>query len=330
MALNNTNECNCQTEAYEKVIQCLLLEILMVVSLLGNGSVLILLARFKFMRTSANILVANLAIWDILQAITLTPLYIGYAVLQSPNIRGRTSSLLIVFLHYLFGLGTVSAMALLMTDRFMALAYGMRYTAWKSTVKVFKVVMVQAILCITTTSGLTIPLYTIDLGNASPNEYSKVYYSTNHTLIGQVILTSFLVIYAVLAIMTRKAIAKRKKALQELNIRVHKGRNQEDRDAKAAATVWIVVVIFVVCFLPVITQLCTWLPVDCTIWCQFFSAFLIFIPLASNPIIYYYRTERFRRALKQLLCFKTMKRRIKRIHPSKHHLEFVWRNPRCL
>ena len=199
----------------------------------------------------------------------------------------------------------------------MALAYGMRYTAWKSTVKVFKVVMVQVILCITTTSGLTIPLYTIDLGNASPNEYSKVYYSTNHALIGQVILTSFLVIYAVLAIMTRKAIAKRKKALQELNIRVHKGRNQEDRDAKAAATVWIVVVIFVVCFLPVITQLCTWLPVDCTIWCQFFTGFFLFIPLALNPIIYYFRTERFRRAFKRLLYCKIGKQKLRRIHPLK-------------
>ena len=321
MAPHASNEStDCRMETHEKVIQCSLLKIVMVVSLLGNGSVFILLARFKFMRTSANILVANLAIWDILQALTQTPLYIGYAVLQSLNIRGRTSSLLIFFLRYLIGLGTVSAMALLMTDRFMALAYGMRYTAWKLPVKVFKVVKVQVILCITTTPGLTIPLYTIDLGNASPNEYSKVYYSTNHTLIGQVILTSFLVIYAVLAIMTRKAIAKRKKALQELNIRVHKGRNQEDRDAKAAATVWIVVVIFVVCFLPVITQLCTWLPVDCAIWCQFFSAFFLFIPLALNPITYYFRTERFRRALERLVYYKTRKRKIQRIYSLKYHL----------
>ena len=317
MAPQGSNESNCRIETYEKVIQISLLEIVMVVSLLGNGSVFILLARFKFMRTSANILVANLAIWDILQALTQTPLYIGYVVLQSPNIRGRTSSLLIFFLRNLFGLGTLSAMALLMTDRVMALAYGMRYTAWKSTMKVFKVVMVQVILCITATSGLTIPLYTIDLGNASPNEYPKVYYSTNHTLIGQVILTLFLVIYAVLAIMTRKAIAKRKKVLQELNIRVHKGRNQEDRDAKAAATVWIVVVIFVVCFLPVITQLCTWLPVDCTTWCQFFNAFFLFIPLALNPITYYFRTERFRRAFKRLLYCKIGKQKLRRIHPLK-------------
>ena len=97
MAPQGSNESNCRIETYEKVIQISLLEIVMVVSLLGNGSVFILLARFKFMRTSANILVANLAIWDILQALTQTPLYIGYAVLQSPNIRGRTSSLLIVF-----------------------------------------------------------------------------------------------------------------------------------------------------------------------------------------------------------------------------------------
>ena len=316
MAPHASNESTgCRMETYEKVIQCSLLEIVMVVSLLGNGSVFILLARFKFMRTSANILVANLAIWDILQALTQTPLYIGYAVLQSPNIRGKNVSFLIFFLRYLFGLGTLSAMALLMTDRFMALAYGMRYTAWKSTVKVFRVVMVQTIFCIISALSLTIPLYSIDLGNASPNEYSKAYRSTSHILVGQIILTSFLIIYAVLAIMTRKAIRKRKKALQDLNICVHKGRSQEDRDAKAAATVWIVVVIFVVCFLPVITQLCAWLPFDCTIWCQFFTGFFLFIPLASNPIIYYFRTERFRRALKRLLYnYKTGKRKLERKH----------------
>ena len=65
-------------------------------------------------------LVANLAIWDILQALlTQTPLYIGYAVLQSPNNRGRNLSVWIFFLHYLFGLGPVPTMALLMADRFM-------------------------------------------------------------------------------------------------------------------------------------------------------------------------------------------------------------------
>ena len=71
MAPHASNEStDCRMETYEKVIQCSLLKIVMVVSLLGNGSVFILPARLKFMRTSANILVANLAIWDILQALT--------------------------------------------------------------------------------------------------------------------------------------------------------------------------------------------------------------------------------------------------------------------
>ena len=306
MALHK-NESVCQTKTYEKVIQCSLLVFLMIASIIGNGCIFVLLGRFKYLQTSANILVANLATWDILQALTQTPFYIGYAVFNSPNIRGKNLSASFTTLRYLFGLGTVSAMALLMTDRWIVLAYGLKYTAWKSPAKVFRVVLAQSVFCAIITICLALPLFSIDLGNVSYKEYFEVYYSTSHILAGQSILSFFLVIFAILAVVTWRAMGKQRQRLQRLGFRVHTGRDRIGRDAKAAWTVWIVVVIFVVSFLPVILQVCSLLPVDCKVWCKFFTAFLLFIPLASNPIIYFLRTQRFRRALKQLLYKKEVK-----------------------
>lgn len=295
------NESICQTETYEKVIQCSLLTVLLIASVIGNGCIFLLLARFKYLQTSANILVANLATWDILQTLTWTPFYAGYAVFNSPNIGGKNLSLSFITLRYLFGLGTVSAMALLMTDRWMALAYGLKYTAWKSPAKVFRVVLAQSVFCAVITISLTAPLHSIDLGNVSYKEYDKAYLSTNHILAGQAILTFFLVIYAMLAAVTWRAMTKQRQRLKQIGLRIHTGRDRIGRDTKAVWTVWIVVAIFVMSFLPVILQVCSLLPFDCKVWCRFYSAFLMFTPLASNPIIYFLRTQRFRRALKQLL-----------------------------
>ena len=61
-------------------------------SVLGNGFVLAVIGRFKSLRTVPNILVANLALVDLLNAVINLPLYILYAVLEASWFRGKTGN----------------------------------------------------------------------------------------------------------------------------------------------------------------------------------------------------------------------------------------------
>lgn len=292
-----------KANTYEKIIQCSLLATLSVASLIGNGFIFVLLVRFKFMRTSANVLVANLAIWDILLALIQTPLYIGYAVLKLPQIRGREVSLSIQTVNYLLGLGAISSMILLMSDRLMVLAYGWKYMTWKLPGKIFLVILVQFTFTVSLTMCLTLPLYSIDLGNATYEDYSKLYRSTEYTFVGKLTLASFLVLFTVLGVMTRMSIVRQRKTLHQLNIRIHtRMSNPIRRENRATGTVWIVVTIFVTSLLPMVLHVCSWrVTFNYKVWCKYFTSFLMLTPSAANPVIYFARTQRFRKALRQLL-----------------------------
>ena len=108
---------------------------LAVFSVISNGFVLGIVARFKKLRDYANILIANLALVDLLNALINMPMYLLYGVLEVSWFKGKTLATLLAFLHRLFLLLNITSMLVLLVNVFLALKFDLRYFAWKTEEK---------------------------------------------------------------------------------------------------------------------------------------------------------------------------------------------------
>jgi len=66
-----------------KIVMTALTGLLSSVVVLGNGSVLAVIIRFKSLRTVPNILIANISLVDFLNAVINTPLYLISSVWET-------------------------------------------------------------------------------------------------------------------------------------------------------------------------------------------------------------------------------------------------------
>ena len=83
-------------------VQLCLVVILMVISFGGNATVGALLMRFKKLRTIPNILIANMALVDLLNAIINMPIFVLHSMLQVHSfMRPKANAFTIGFLYAL-------------------------------------------------------------------------------------------------------------------------------------------------------------------------------------------------------------------------------------
>ena len=75
------------------ISMAVLLLLLAVFSVISNQFVLGIIARFKKLRNYANILIANLALVDLLNALINMPMYLLYGVTEVSCFKGKTLSL---------------------------------------------------------------------------------------------------------------------------------------------------------------------------------------------------------------------------------------------
>ncbi|XP_066028416.1 trace amine-associated receptor 13c-like isoform X2 [Pocillopora verrucosa] len=72
----------------EGIIQIFMIALVMVGSIVGNGMICLLLVRFKTLRTVPNILIAHMAVVDILNALTNMPLFIMWYISDVSYLKG--------------------------------------------------------------------------------------------------------------------------------------------------------------------------------------------------------------------------------------------------
>ena len=92
------------------VSMAVLLLSLAVFSVISTGFVLGIVARFKKLRNYANILIANLALVDLLNALINMPMYLLYGVLEVNWFKGKTLAIISAFLYGLFLLLNITSM----------------------------------------------------------------------------------------------------------------------------------------------------------------------------------------------------------------------------
>ena len=156
-------------------IRIFLIVLVTIGSILGNSIICLLLIRFKILRTVPNILVLNLSVVDILNAVINMPLMILWYICKVAYLKGRTISWIVVSMYVLFMWLTVFNLTALAMDRFGAIVLGFRYHSWKTLNKAKIAVMFVWLSAAVYTYGMFILGLDIDIGDAPVMVY-RIYY----------------------------------------------------------------------------------------------------------------------------------------------------------
>lgn len=115
---------------------CLAIAILLF-SVIGNGFTGALLVRFKQLRTVQNILIGNVALIHVLNAMVNIPSFIiyGLGIKLSNLVQVKSLGLLAGSCYSLFYNLNLFSMLCMAIDRYAAMVYGIRYLTWKTRKK---------------------------------------------------------------------------------------------------------------------------------------------------------------------------------------------------
>lgn len=126
-----------------------LFTLLGVYAVLGNGIVLGIVARFKKFRTFPNILLANLALIDSLNALVNIPMYLPSGVLEVKWFKGSHLVIVSLFLFFLFMILNLASMLVLLVNMFLAIKIDLKYFTWKTNKRALAIVLVEWLVCLT-------------------------------------------------------------------------------------------------------------------------------------------------------------------------------------
>ena len=195
---------------FAKVVMGLLTSILTSASVLGNGFIIAIIARFKSLRTVPNIFISNLALVDLLNSAINLPITFMSSVLEHNKLRGRAMAIAVAFSLRLFVLLNLASMLATMADMYLAICLGLRYFVWKTKQKVLIGVCLIWIISIMMVTFLSAPLLDIDLGDAHIRFYrSEIFKEEKYFIAG--FMAFFIICTAVLGFLTTRAIENNKK-----------------------------------------------------------------------------------------------------------------------
>ncbi|KAJ7371221.1 hypothetical protein OS493_027335 [Desmophyllum pertusum] len=270
--------------------------------MLGNGFVLAIIARFKSLRTVPNILIANLAVVDLLNSAVNLPLHL-ISTLEASWYRGKTLGIMNSFLNRLFGTLNLVSMLAMMANTYLAIAFDFRYFTWKTKKKALVCVFLIWLFSIVMVMLLSIPLLDINIGDAPVNEYrAKIFKKMRHFVAAY--LSLFIISGGVLSFLTTRSIKKKKNTRAEMNLPPLQAQARLQSDIQASITIAITITAYFLSYIPTIVYAVV--PGlqnenQAENWFGFIAWYSLHFSSAVNPIIYYLRTKRFRSAFKQFL-----------------------------
>ena len=141
------------------------------VGVLSNASILLLIARFKSLRTVCNFLLANLAVVDMLNAAINMPIHMLYTILDPRLLRGPGFAFLITFLQRGFVLLNLASMLVLLANMYFGIAFNLRYYAWKTNRKAALCCFLVWIICTSLAQLSCLSIFSINLGDSPVGRY---------------------------------------------------------------------------------------------------------------------------------------------------------------
>ena len=198
-----------------QAVMIFLAVLLTLVTIIGNGSFLAILARFKVLRRNfTNIFIASLAVVDCLNALFNVPLFIMYFVVQPNWLEGKAWAIISSSLHMEFNLLNLVSMSALMLDRFFAVYREVEYFTWKTTKKAKIAVFLMWLISTIVVVLAAIPLFYMDLDGV-PLEQSQRQIAQERKLFTAPIMGLFTFASTVFGILTCYSIHRKKKQVRE-------------------------------------------------------------------------------------------------------------------
>lgn len=196
------------------ILMVVLLPLLGAFAILGNGIILGIVARFKKFRTFPNILIANLALIDSLNALVNIPMYLLSGVLEVKWFNGSHLAIVSLFLFFLFMILNLVSMLVLLVNVFLAIKLNMRYFTWKTNEKALAIVLGEWLVCLTAVALMSWSVSDIDLQDAPVSRYRQVFLD-ELKFVGQSIIGSFLIASFVFGVLIFCAIQKKKQQVRQ-------------------------------------------------------------------------------------------------------------------
>lgn len=292
------------------IVQFVLLAIIFLMAVTGNGLVCFVVYHFKHLRTIPNILIVNLSLIDLINSLVNMPLFAGFYVFKGDVFRGKWISYVFTSLHNYMLYLNVLTLTVLMADRYGAIKFKQRYHAWKTKAKVRRAI---AAIWVTGTAliaflGFRRHRILSQYEGLSLLEYRQILYKAEGWKVAIGLFGTPLMIIAILgALIWRsvKASRRRIKAINRDNECSPQGRKMlqllRDKELQTTRNITIIVVAYFVCFAPAMAHgVCVARDIDVP-WLEYFAFFFTYFTSACNPIVYSLRTCRFRQVIKDLL-----------------------------
>lgn len=292
------------------IVQSVLLAIIFLIAVTGNGLVCFVVYHFKQLRTIPNILIVNLSVIDLINSLINMPLFAGFYIFKGNVFRGRLISYVFTSLHnYMLYLNVINLIAL-MADRYGAIKFKQRYHAWKTMSKVRRAIVA---IWIAGTALLAFLSSRRDrmlsqYEGLSLIEYRQILYKAEGWKIAICVFGTPLMIFIILGTLIWRSVRasrRRIKAISGGDNCSPQGRKMlqllREKELQTTRNIAIIVVAYFVCFAPAIAYgVCLRKDIHVP-WLEYFAFFFTYFTSACNPIVYSLRTCRFRQVIRDLL-----------------------------
>ena len=262
---------------------------------------LLLLLRFRDLRTITNLLMSQVAVTNLLNLTVGASIFIDYEILELHQLENKLSASIFLFCERYFTLANSMVMALVVVDRFLAIRFDMKYTTgWRTKRRI----ICSIIFCWLSLLLLILLDLTINNPNLGKVPVWKYKLATSNTVYFDSVKAVFPVAFMILTILTWRSLKNRKNAVKRLGGR--KNVVIESDEMKAARTIAIIAACYSCCTgLSILFQQLSKNELNKKRnhefrWFYFFSQIFLTLPSSLNLFITWGRTKRLRRALKQL------------------------------
>ena len=292
------------------IVQFVLLAIIFVIAVTGNGLVCFVVYHFKQLRTVPNILIVNLSLIDLINSLVNMPLFAGFYVFKGNVFKGKWISYVLTSLHNYILYLNVLTLIVLMADRYCAIKFKQRYHAWKTTSKVRRAI---AVIWMTSTAlviflGFRRHRILSQYEGLSLLEYRQILYKAEGWKVAICVFGTPLIIFVILGTLIWRSVKASRRRIEAITGGDHcsvQARKMlqllRKKELQTTRNITIIVVAYFVCFAPAIAHgLCLRRDIDLP-WLEYFAFFFSYFTSACNPIVYSLRTCRFREVIKDLL-----------------------------
>lgn len=278
--------------------------IIIILSLLGNILVCTVITKFSSLQTISNYLVFSLAVSDMMVSITVVPFDIVYWIYFPIWPLGGYTCNLWNALFFLFLTASVLNLLAISTDRFIAIVFAVRYKEFIN----FNIVKITLAFIWTYSFVTGIVLFFV-LIPPEEKAYTFNLPPAMHSflLVGNVLIPFLVMIgfYFKIYLIAREH-AKRVGIICT-NPDLRNVGDMIGRELRVAKTLGIVVITFLLCWLPFeiinVTILIDERVENCAMEiADTLACWFAYLQTAVNPVIYAFSNTKFRKAFRKILC----------------------------